>query len=103
MKICNKCKREKEEKHFGKVGIFKNGDIKYSSSCKECKKEIYEKDKAACTQILEEAEIIFTLDFNALHRTGEMETVLSTLKAPFIMIDHHPSNMPIDFLLILIQ
>ena len=51
--------------------------------------KIYEKDKANCTKILEEAELIFTLDFNALHRTGEMETVLATLKAPFIMIDHH--------------
>ncbi|MFM2369663.1 MAG: hypothetical protein RL619_1973 [Bacteroidota bacterium] len=51
--------------------------------------KIYEKDKANCTKILEEAEIIFTLDFNALHRTGEMETVLAKLKAPFVMIDHH--------------
>ncbi|WKL43317.1 bifunctional oligoribonuclease/PAP phosphatase NrnA [Flavobacterium sp. ZE23DGlu08] len=51
--------------------------------------KIYEKDKENCTKILEEAELIFTLDFNALHRTGEMEHVLAKLKAPFIMIDHH--------------
>jgi phosphoesterase RecJ-like protein len=51
--------------------------------------KIYEKDKEKCTKILEEAELIFTLDFNALHRTGEMENVLAKLKAPFIMIDHH--------------
>lgn len=51
--------------------------------------KIYEKDKENCTKILEEAELIFTLDFNALHRTGEMEQVLAKLKAPFIMIDHH--------------
>ncbi|MFV8327853.1 DHH family phosphoesterase [Flavobacterium sp. ZS1P14] len=51
--------------------------------------KIYEKDKVNCTKILEQAELIFTLDFNALHRTGEMETILSKLKAPFIMIDHH--------------
>jgi phosphoesterase RecJ-like protein len=57
--------------------------------------KIYEKDKAICTQILEEAEVVFTLDFNALHRTGEMETVLSTLTAPFIMIDHH--QFPHDY------
>jgi phosphoesterase RecJ-like protein len=50
---------------------------------------IYEKDKEKATKILEEAEIVFTLDFNALHRVGEMETVLEKLKAPFIMIDHH--------------
>jgi phosphoesterase RecJ-like protein len=51
--------------------------------------KIYEKDKENCTKILEEAELIFTLDFNALHRVGEMEHVLEKLTAPFIMIDHH--------------
>ena len=51
--------------------------------------KIFEKDKQNCTKILDEAELIFTLDFNALHRTGKMEHVLAKLKAPFIMIDHH--------------
>lgn len=52
---------------------------------------VYENDRVKTTQILQESELIFTLDFNALHRTGEMEKVLSSLKAPFIMIDHHQS------------
>ena len=51
--------------------------------------KIFEKDVENCTKILEEAEIIFTLDFNALHRVGEMEHTLKKLTAPFIMIDHH--------------
>ncbi|MGL2986505.1 DHH family phosphoesterase [Flavobacterium sp. RSSA_27] len=51
--------------------------------------EVYEKEREKCTAILKEAELVFTLDFNALHRTGEMETVLKTLTVPFIMIDHH--------------
>ncbi|WP_298150410.1 bifunctional oligoribonuclease/PAP phosphatase NrnA [Flavobacterium sp.] len=50
---------------------------------------IYEKDKEAGTKLLRAAEIVFTLDFNALHRTGEMEHVLAALKVPFVMIDHH--------------
>jgi phosphoesterase RecJ-like protein len=50
---------------------------------------IYENDKENCTKILNDAEIVFTLDFNALHRTGEMEKVLKTLSVPMIMIDHH--------------
>ena len=50
---------------------------------------IYENDKENCTKILNEAELVFTLDFNALHRTGEMEQVLNKLTAPMIMIDHH--------------
>ncbi|WP_309641586.1 bifunctional oligoribonuclease/PAP phosphatase NrnA [Flavobacterium sp.] len=52
---------------------------------------IYENDRVNTTKILQESEVIFTLDFNALHRTGEMEKVLSQLTAPFIMIDHHQS------------
>ncbi|WP_298307564.1 bifunctional oligoribonuclease/PAP phosphatase NrnA [Flavobacterium sp.] len=50
---------------------------------------VYENDRVNCTKILNEAELVFTLDFNALHRTGEMEQVLSKLSAPMIMIDHH--------------
>ena len=50
---------------------------------------IYENDKENCTKIINEAELVFTLDFNALHRTGEMEQVLNKLSIPMIMIDHH--------------
>ncbi len=57
--------------------------------------KIFEKNKKTCTKILEEAELVFILDFNALHRVGEMENVLNKLKVPFIMIDHHQS--PDDF------
>ena len=50
---------------------------------------VYETDRVNCTKVLNDAELVFTLDFNALHRTGEMEQVLSKLTAPMIMIDHH--------------
>lgn len=55
---------------------------------------VFEKDRENTTKILQDAELIFTLDFNALHRVGEMENVLNKLQAPFIMIDHHqkPDN-----------
>lgn len=54
------------------------------------KVKIFEQDKLNCTKILEESDLIFTLDFNALHRVGsEMESVLGAMEAPFIMIDHH--------------
>lgn len=39
--------------------------------------------------LIAKADIIFTLDFNALFRTGDMENVLSASKALKIMIDHH--------------
>jgi phosphoesterase RecJ-like protein len=55
---------------------------------------IYENDKVNCTQMIKDAELVFTLDFNALHRTGEMEQVLNKVTVPMIMIDHHqkPDN-----------
>ena len=49
----------------------------------------YEKHKDETTKILQEAELLFTLDFNSLHRVGEMETILKELTATYIMIDHH--------------
>ncbi|NBL65235.1 bifunctional oligoribonuclease/PAP phosphatase NrnA [Flavobacterium sp. NST-5] len=58
---------------------------------------IFEKNKDNVSKVLQEAELIFTLDFNALHRTGEMEHVLNKLTVPFIMIDHHQS--PDDYAL----
>ena len=52
--------------------------------------KVFEKDTEACTKILREAQLVFTLDFNALSRAGDaMEPVLTSLEAPYIMIDHH--------------
>ncbi len=56
---------------------------------------IFEKNKEITTKILQEVNIVFTLDFNALHRVGEMEYTLNKLKVPIIMIDHH--QKPDDF------
>lgn len=44
-----------------------------------------------CDKLIQDADVIFTLDFNALHRAGNMETVLAESKAIKIMIDHHQS------------
>lgn len=52
--------------------------------------KVFEKDTETSTRILQEAEIVFTLDFNVLSRTGDaMEAALKELTVPFIMIDHH--------------
>lgn len=50
---------------------------------------IYENEKESVAKVLQSVELIFTLDFNALHRTGEMEQVLQKLDVPFVMVDHH--------------
>ena len=49
---------------------------------------VYENEKEKVAKILQEQDLIFTLDFNALHRTGEMENVLNKLTVPMVMIDH---------------
>jgi bifunctional oligoribonuclease and PAP phosphatase NrnA len=56
---------------------------------------IYEENRDYCVSLIDDAEIIFTLDFNMLERTGEMEEPLRASDAIFIMIDHHPE--PSDY------
>lgn len=51
---------------------------------------IYEKNEQKADILLEKADLIFTLDFNAFHRTGDvMGEKLSKLNTTFVMIDHH--------------
>ncbi|HLV14958.1 MAG TPA: bifunctional oligoribonuclease/PAP phosphatase NrnA [Xanthomarina sp.] len=62
---------------------------------KESKILKYELQKEACDALISKAEVIFTLDFNALDRAGDMEEVLSSSNALKIMIDHH--QQPEDY------
>lgn len=56
----------------------------------------FERETEIAKKTLKEAELIFTLDFNAFHRTGEkMGTYLATLKIPMALIDHH--ELPDDY------
>ena len=57
--------------------------LKYDSQTKES--ELF----------LNTADVIFTLDFNALHRAGDMEQALENSNAIKIMIDHH--QQPDDY------
>ncbi|HET8752800.1 MAG TPA: bifunctional oligoribonuclease/PAP phosphatase NrnA [Salinimicrobium sp.] len=56
---------------------------------------VYEKEPKKSDKLISEAEIIFTLDFNHLSRTGEMQEILEKSKADFVMIDHH--QQPDDY------
>ncbi|WP_452602523.1 DHH family phosphoesterase [Pontimicrobium sp. MEBiC06410] len=55
----------------------------------------YETQQTECDELINDADIMFTLDFNAFHRTGNMETVLTNSNAIKIMIDHH--QQPDDY------
>ena len=57
---------------------------------------IFEREYDKALPILQNSDIIFTLDFNALHRTGDaMQKTLETLTNLMIMIDHH--QLPDDY------
>ncbi len=56
---------------------------------------IYENESERSDTTISQADLIFTLDFNALHRTGKMEHVLEQSKAIKILIDHH--QQPDDY------
>jgi phosphoesterase RecJ-like protein len=49
----------------------------------------FEANRAISTQYMNEADFIFCLDFNILHRTKNLEPVIVHSKAVKILIDHH--------------
>jgi len=55
----------------------------------------FEKDNSLAVDLIAQAAIIFTLDFNHLSRIGQMQESLQEAAADFIMIDHHQS--PADY------
>ena len=56
---------------------------------------IFEENEEKASEIIQGAELIFTLDFNALHRVGHaMQQALEKKDGVYIMVDHHeqPDN-----------
>lgn len=49
----------------------------------------FEEDTAESIQLIDGADLIFTLDFNQLSRTAKMADYLEKSSADFVMIDHH--------------
>ena len=58
--------------------------------------ELFEPAPDKGKEILGQADIVFTLDYNAFHRLGEaMEVAMKEINPIFVMIDHH--QQPDDF------
>jgi len=56
----------------------------------------FDQENEKANQLLQQAEIVFTLDFNSFSRTGkEMQKTLEEINPTFIMIDHH--QQPDDY------
>lgn len=55
----------------------------------------FDKHEVEATKIIKEADLIFCLDFNSLHRLQAMGTAIENSKADIVVIDHHLSpNLP---------
>lgn len=50
---------------------------------------VYEDNQSACNEMIANAELIFTLDFNVPNRLAIMENVIMNAPAPKILVDHH--------------
>ena len=50
---------------------------------------IYDSDSQRTIDVIRSSDLIICLDFNAFHRTGSLEGLLASSKAPKILIDHH--------------
>ncbi len=51
---------------------------------------IYEQCTWLCHQLINQADILFFLDFNDVKRLGKLETYLKECNKPIVLIDHHP-------------
>lgn len=49
----------------------------------------YEKEAPVAKELIGNATVIFTLDFNHLGRIGQLQPLLEEAQATFVMIDHH--------------
>lgn len=58
--------------------------------------KVFDEQKDECRSILEKADLLFSLDYNILTRTGNLAEELEKLDRPFILIDHHqqPGDYP---------
>jgi len=56
---------------------------------------IYEKETLRSHELIAQADLIFTLDFNSLDRVGNLQIPLEKSAAKFVMIDHH--QQPADY------
>ncbi len=50
---------------------------------------VFENDSDYCNELIKQADIIFSLDYNAFHRTGIMEESLTKASGKKVLIDHH--------------
>lgn len=85
------------KKHHKNVSVVIPDDFPYFLKWLPKNEDIlcYDTKKEDADELIHDADLIFSLDYNSLNRTGEMAKVLNASKADFIMIDHH--QQPDDY------
>lgn len=58
---------------------------------------IYESNSKLAKQLIEQADFIFSLDYNSIHRSGNLKEILENSKAGKVLIDHHRDAKLADF------
>lgn len=57
---------------------------------KNAKVLIYEEQPKVCNQLIDQADILFFLDFNDIKRLGKLTDYINGVSKPKVLIDHHP-------------
>lgn len=52
--------------------------------------KLFDRQRETCVRIIQEADLVFFLDFNSLKRIDELGVLAGDKKVPKIMVDHHP-------------
>jgi len=66
---------------------------------KSSKALICEKEKEVCEKLIDQADVLFLLDFNDIKRIGKLKDVVSGKSTTKILIDHHPNpEIAADFI-----
>jgi len=50
---------------------------------------VFDKDPEACTKVIDNAEVLFSLDYSALKRVGDVGDKIANSTATKVIIDHH--------------
>lgn len=79
------------KKHHKNVSVIVPDDFPYFLKWLPKSEDIlcYDTKKEDSDKLINDADLIFSLDYNSLSRTGDMSTILKSSEAKFIMIDHH--------------
>ena len=56
----------------------------------QCIPLVYEKEEEQCHKLINQADVLFFLDFNDSKRLGKLEEYMQKINTPIVLIDHHP-------------